>query len=558
MFGSSRVPGLGLSLRAALPVALAAGVATGLAWEPYGWWPLLLLGLPAFTLVLLGARPRRAFGLGYAFGLAMLTLAVSWTHVLGWWVAALLILFESLMFGLLGVAIAVVSRLRIWPVAAAGCWVMIEFVYSRVPFGGFGWTRIAYTAVDTPLAGYLPVVGVVGLSFSVALVGSLIAWIVAAHWPTGRGPRAGRILPIGRVLLIGAGSIGLLLLGGAGMRSYHPERAGPDPETVRVGVVQGNVPGRGIEALGRMRSVTNNHLSETVDLMARARLGQVPPPDFLLWPENSTDIDPQVDAVTRSVVWSAARLAGRPILVGAVTRGPGPGERQTTAMWWDPVQGVLATYHKQNLVPFGEWIPFREQLLPLVPLLAQVGPQSVPGTEPGVLRVPVGGRTIAVGDVICFELAYDGTVYDTVTGGAQVLLVQSNNATYGGTGQVEQQFAITRARAMETRREIAVATTNSVSGFIDADGRVLQRTEEFTSASFVVTMPLRSTITPAVRLAPWLDRALAAFALVCVLVALAGRRPSDSLGSGRLAGTAIAVQPVAAGRRTGRLEETAQ
>ena len=75
--------------------------------------------------------------------------------------------------------------------------------------------------------------------------------------------------------------------------------------------------------------------------------------------------------------------------------------------------------------------------------------------------------------MICFELAYDQTVYDAVRGGAQVLMVQSNNATYGGTGQIEQQFAITRARAMEARREIAVATTNSVSGFIDRDGRVV-------------------------------------------------------------------------------------
>ncbi len=75
--------------------------------------------------------------------------------------------------------------------------------------------------------------------------------------------------------------------------------------------------------------------------------------------------------------------------------------------------------------------------------------------------------------------------------------MQSNNATYGGTGQIEQQFAITRARAMEARREIAVATTNSVSGFIDRDGRVVQRTAEFTADSMVVSMPLRSALTPA-------------------------------------------------------------
>jgi apolipoprotein N-acyltransferase len=113
-----------------------------------------------------------------------------------------------------------------------------------------------------------------------------------------------------------------------------------------------------------------------------------------------------------------------------------------------------------------------------------------------------------------------------------VMVVQSNNATYGGTGQIEQQFAITRARAMEARREVAVATTNSVSGFIDRNGRVVQRTAEFTADSMVVEMPLRSTLTPALRIAPWLDRGLAALAMVAgVLGALQARRvrrPADA------------------------------
>jgi len=171
-------------------------------------------------------------------------------------------------------------------------------------------------------------------------------------------------------------------------------------------------------------------------------------------------------------------------------------------------------------VPFGEWIPFRDQLLPLVPMLAQVGAQSVPGTRPGVLDVPVAGRQLKVGDVICFELAYDRTVYEALTSGAQVSMVQSNNATYGGTGQIEQQFAITRARAMESRREIAVATTNSVSGYIDRNGHVVTRTAQFTAAERVVTMPLRSSLTPAVRWAPWLDRGLAALGLLCCALAV--------------------------------------
>jgi apolipoprotein N-acyltransferase len=205
-----------------------------------------------------------------------------------------------------------------------------------------------------------------------------------------------------------------------------------------------------------------------------------------------------------------------------VMQGPGPGERQTAALWWDPDRGVLARYDKQNLVPFGEWIPFRIQLLPLVPLLQQVGAQSIPGTRPGVLDVTVDGRPIKIGDAICFELAYDKTIYGSMIGGAQVMMVQSNNATYGGTGQIEQQFAITRARAMETRREIAVATTNSVSGFITRDGSVAMRTHEFTAQSVVVEMPLRSGLTPAVRVAPWLERGFALVAVLACLTALVG------------------------------------
>jgi apolipoprotein N-acyltransferase len=201
-------------------------------------------------------------------------------------------------------------------------------------------------------------------------------------------------------------------------------------------------------------------------------------------------------------------------------QGPGVDERQTAALWWDPDRGVTARYDKQNLVPFGEWIPFRAQLLPLIPLLEQVGAQSIAGTRPGVLDVTLDGRPIKIGDAICFELAYDQTMYQSLIGGAQVSMVQSNNATYGGTGQIEQQFAITRARAMESRREIAVATTNSISGFITRDGTVRMRTQEFTAQSMVVDMPLRSALTPAIRVAPWLERGLALVALLACLAAL--------------------------------------
>lgn len=543
-----------------LLLTLASGLAVGLSWEPYGLWPLLFPGVAGLTLAVAGARPRRAFGLGYLFGLVMLVLAIGWIHVLGVPVAVALIAFEALFFALLGLALTLVSRLRavtrfsLWPVGAAAAWVLVEFGYARFPFGGFGWTRIAYPVVDTPLAGYLPFVGVAGVSFLTALLGQLLAWVLLRWLPWGRrqpSRRTGRgtLGALGAAVLVAAVVVGV----GVPLRGWEPEPAAGTQGSVNVGIVQGNVPGRGIEAMGRARTVTLNHLSQTIDLATDVRLGRVPRPDFILWPENSTDIDPTEDAQTRLVVDAAARIAGVPIMVGAVMDGPGPDERQTSALFWQPGGTITGRYDKRNLVPFGEWIPFRDQLLPLIPMLKLVGAQSVPGTRPGVMRVTVptadgGTRPLAVGDVICFELAYDATVHQAITAGAQVLMVQSNNATYGGTGQIEQQFAITRTRAMETRREIAVATTNSVSGFIDRDGTVVWRSQQFTHADRVVTMPLRSAITPAVRWGSWIDDGLA---LVGLLAALVG------------AGAAVLVRRRTAGRlatdhRTGQDGPTSQ
>jgi apolipoprotein N-acyltransferase len=515
-------------------LAAVSGAAVGFAFQPYGIWPLAFLGIAGLTLAANGTRPRRAFLCGYLFGLAMLLVAINWVRVIvgGGGVAMLgvggLIAFEALFFGLLGIAIRLLGRLRFWPVLLAAAWVGVEYLYGHYPFGGFGWARVAYTAVDTPLAGFLPIIGVTGLTFLVALLAQCLAWLVITMIMTRPGVlRRSMMIKV----LVPPLAAWVALLGvGLGLRGWSPDPESGTGRSAHVGIVQGNVPGHGIEAMGRMRTVTANHVAETRELVDAARSGQHPQPDFILWPENSTDMDPTLDAITENQVQSAAATAGKPIFVGAVMQGPGPDERQTSGLWWDPERGILARYDKRNLVPFGEWIPFRDQLLPVFPVLQLVGAQGVPGTEPGALRVPLslgGGpeQQVVVGDAICFELAYDDSIYDVITGGAQLFMVQSNNATYAGTGQVDQQFAITRARAMETRREIAVSTTNGVSGFIGRDGEVRWQTRERTADSTVVTMPLRTAITPAVRIAPWLERGLAAVALLgCIGAVIIGRR----------------------------------
>jgi apolipoprotein N-acyltransferase len=510
----------------------------GFAFQPYAIWPLSFVGVAGLAIAAHGTRARRAFGVGYLFGSAMLGVAISWVRVIigGGGVAILgvvgLIGFEALAFALAGVAFTLVGRLRAWPLLAAAAWTGVEYLYAHYPFGGFGWTRIGYTAVDSPVAGLYPIIGVAGVSFMMALLGLMVGWVVLRLIAHFRERSRGNVrswlvrlaIPPAAVWLIAVGS-------GFAFTGWNPGPAAGTGKSAEVGIVQGNVPGKGIDALGRMRTVTENHLQETTRLMDQVRNGSEPKPDFVLWPENSTDIDPTQDPITHAQVQSAASVAGVPVFVGAAMAGPGPDQRQISGLWWDPDRGPIARYNKRNLVPFGEWIPFRDQLLPLFPVLKLVGAQGVPGTKPGALTVPmtIGGqqRQVTVGDMICFELAYDDTVYDTVTHGAQLLTVQSNNATYIGTGQVDQQFAITRARAMELRREIAVSTTNGVSGVIQRDGSVSWKSQERTAASTVADMPLRNQLTPAVRIAPWLDRGLGLLGLAaCILgIIVARNRP---------------------------------
>jgi apolipoprotein N-acyltransferase len=138
---------------------------------------------------------------------------------------------------------------------------------------------------------------------------------------------------------------------------------------------------------------------------------------------------------------------------------------------WSPRTGPGETYAKRHLVPFGEYIPLRDALRPYITRLEQVGTDKVPGTEPGVLEM----NGVTLGDVICFEIAYDDVVHQAVPPGTQMLVVQTNNATYMGTGQVEQQFAISRLRAIGTGRPVVVAATNGVSGVIAPTGEVVSR-----------------------------------------------------------------------------------
>jgi apolipoprotein N-acyltransferase len=492
-----------ISLPARLLLAGVSGLLAALSFEPFALAYLLPLAVAGLTLAVAGASPRRGFLVGTAFGLAFMGLLLPWLqviHPVAWPALAAL---EALFYGVGGLATTLVLRLPWWPVWAATVWVAVESLRGSIPFGGFPWGRLGFAVVDTPVLPSVGYVGVAGTTFLVALVGTTLAWVVRRGW---RSPvRAGAALGACALLACAASAV--------------PTGPGPTEDIatpVQVATVQGDVPGVGLDAFSERRAVLDNHVRATLDLADRIDAGSSARPDLVVWPENSSDIDPFRDPTVGADVADAARAVGAPLLMGAAVGDRAEDGWFNRAVLWGRDGEPGASYDKLHPVPFGEYVPLRALLAPYISALDQIPTDMIPGDRPGVIDV---GR-IRAGVVMCFEVAYDGLVRDLVDGGANVVVVPTNNATYTGTGQIEQQFAISRVRAVETGRTVVVASTNGISGVIDADGSVLQRAPERRTVVLEQAVDLHSSLTVASRLGGALELVLAGAALVSTLAAV--------------------------------------
>jgi apolipoprotein N-acyltransferase len=285
------------------------------------------------------------------------------------------------------------------------------------------------------------------------------------------------------------------------------------------------VPSTGLTVADERREVLERHLAQTLRLAQDVASGEVPQPDVVIWPENAVDIDPYADRAVADELTAAARAVNAPILVGAIIDAPGdPTRIANVGIVWDPQTGPSDIYMKTHPVPFGEYIPFRSLIAPLVGRLDRVPRDMAPGDEPGVLQA----GPVLLGDVICFEIAYDEVVHDAVTGGGRVIVVQTNNATFAGLGQPEQQVAMSRLRAVEHGRAVLVAATSGISAVISPDGAVVSEIGEANVGYLVEVVPLRDTLTVADRAGQVPEWVLAVMGLAAMVWAAVRRR-----GAGR-------------------------
>ncbi|MET8361125.1 apolipoprotein N-acyltransferase [Micromonospora sp. NPDC005171] len=554
-----------MPLRVAAPLAVAAGLALLVAFPPYGVWPLAPVGVALLAAAAHRRRLRAGAGLGFLTGVAFFAPLLAWTNLhTGYLPWVLLSLLQAGYLALLGVATAWVSPLvdRVrwaWPALTGLLWVGQEALRDRTPFGGFPWGRLAFSQDTSPLLRLAALGGAPLVTFAVALVGGLLVtaawrgWVTAGRHtsrdasPHADGPPATTAGPDGPPATTAVPEAPPAAAAGPdGRRDGSPARrwapvvvpavvavaltaggllvpvaTAGSGATVTVAIVQGNVPRLGLDFNAQRQAVLNNHVDATIELAAQVAAGQQRQPDLVVWPENSSDIDPLRNPTAGARISQAADTIGAPILVGAVLLGPGAGQVRNAGILWRPGTGadLGQLYTKRHPVPFAEYVPLRDVARMVSKQVDLIRNDFVPGSTPGVVRA---GPAV-LGDVICFEVAYDEVVRDTVNGGAQLLVVQTNNATFD-VAEARQQLAMVRLRAVEHGRPALMASTVGVSGFVAPDGRVSDATGFNTREVVVRQLRLDDGRTLATRLGWWPEVALAALAAAALVGAAVLRR----------------------------------
>ena len=479
-------------------VALVAGLALALAFPPTHLYVVLPFAVAAFFVVTDELPARRAWVPGLVFGVSFQVTLLWWLHVVGTvpWLG--LSFTQTLWYAALGAAVVPLRRLPAAPVWLAAAWVAMESLRCTWPAGGMPWGRLSYAVVGTPVAGSLPFIGATGVSLVLALSGALLA---AAYRGDGRRRR---LMPLAAV-------VGVLALASVPVVApYSADEVGD----VHVAAVQGNVPGNGTDVLAHFRQITAQHQDETARLAADVRAGRAPKPDFVVWPENSTAVDPFEDQQMRADIEGALDTIDVPILAGVVVDG-GPKHVLNQGIVFDPVTGAGDRYTKWHPVPFGEYIPWRWLFGTHLAQLNQVPRDMVRGTR--VEPLDVAGTKVA--DAICFDVAYDDGLYAQLSHGGQLVVVQTSNAMFIHTAQIDQQFAISRLRAIETHRYVVVAAINGITGVIAPDGSVVTSVPVRTQAYVDTRVGLYDAVTPAVRIGPWLGLGCAGLVILGWLLA---------------------------------------
>ncbi len=474
-------------------LALLGGAVLPLAFAPFYWYPLAIISLILLFASWRDVSPNQAFKRGWLFGLGMFGVGVSWVYVAihefgqaSWPLAGGLtvgfVAFLALLPALLGYLLKSLQRNRLMGadfilLLPAG-WVGFEWFKSWF-LSGFPWLEIGTAQIDGPLAGVIPVLGVYGASWLVALTAGLLltAW-THKQW----------------LWLVPA-----ILVWPLAAMLNDVQWTAPKGEPIQVSMIQGNV--------DQAIKWDPEQLRETLQLYASLS-AQHWDSDLIIWPENAaTAFYHQIDKGFLLPLAEQASANNSELLVGLPVLDA-DGERYYNSM--AKLAETPAFYHKKQLVPFGDYVPF-ETLRGLIAFFDL--PMS--GFVPGPARQPlIEAADQTMGISICYEDAFTEEVRATLPA-ASLLVNATNNAWYGDSFAPHQHLQISRSRALEGGRPILRVTTNGISAFIDHKGQLTKQSPQFQQAVITQTVQPRQGATPYVHYGQWPLMVLLLLLLVC-------------------------------------------
>ena len=345
-----------------------------------------------------------------------------------------------------------------------------EYVLSIAPFGGFNWLRLGYLVSDLPTFRISYWFGISAISF---LVMFFLHRIVQTE--------ISKIKTFSLILLVAFISSFTHFLTGIG----DDERSGAG---INVLGIQGSVPQVGLDFNAQRAAVFANHYRKTQsELIKSTKINQSI--DLIVWPENSSDIDPFKNTdISRALIYLEQKYA-IPILFGAVLeQGDGLGNAAVLVK-----DGELKVeYQKQKLVPFGEYLPFRILLAPLIERFDRLPKDFIAGQGSSMTVVD----SLNVSVLICYEVAFD-QIWHQAAKRADVLVVMTNNATYGGTTQPMQQMRITQAHARSLQIPVMVVATSGTTAFINKDGELVEIIKDNLPAAIYQNITKPNRVAPA-------------------------------------------------------------
>lgn len=477
-----------------LILSAASGIILALSMPTPEWWVLAWVGLVPLFVALRDATVPRAALCGLVTGLVYYLVFARWLLLFGALPWVVVNTFQALFIALFAILYARFARMRtsrVGLIIVPAAWVAVQFLKT---LGAFAcpWGSLAHTQANClPVIQIASVTGAWGIDFMICFVSFAISTAITDR------ARSKTPLVIAASLVLA-----MLIFGFVSLREPVVTTGGR-----RVALLQGNM------TSGFHR--VPDYLEVAFSLYSRMTLQAAKTnPDIILWPETSLPTDITSPNITRDIS-KLARQSSSWLLVGGYDPGDDPAlDGFYNSLFVFNKDGERAgCYHKAQLVPYGEFVPLRDQM----PFLRNYGvrPDDLLASDShALLDTPIG----KLGPSICFESTFSQIARNETRDGAEVLCVVSNDAWFERSSATPQHFMMARLRAVENRRFLLRAASTGVSAVMDPYGRIRHQLGLFREGIIIDRIVPSKTLTLYTRMGDWLAYMCVAVTVICLFV----------------------------------------